>query len=329
MDMTAISSLVEALHNPLTRVRPAPEDLAQRTPILLTDRDQAILTALAIHGYLTKEMIEVAFFPPACSGRKASSRFAYKRLRELWLWDLIERVELTVPRRSAGRRPLLFGVGKRGLSTLAAGTASTLTPGQRRRSERLDSLFLAHDLTAAAVWAHLQPVIRSGCITGCRWVHERELKARRVRVRDPATDRLLPVLPDAYVELTYPDGTVQSCMLEVDMGTLTLERFGRKLRAFEEYLRQGLFAKQWQRSAFEVLVLTHSEERLRRLWEIGRREVPRPGWRWYSFATFDVLTLQQFTTDDAWLTLEGDATGLLYDRSSPNVPLSEETTRGP
>ena len=50
-------------------------------------------------------------------------------------------------------------------------------------------------------------------------------------LRDPDNNYRLPVLPDAYFELTYNAGTtIQARYLEVDMGTLTRERLRRKVR---------------------------------------------------------------------------------------------------
>jgi hypothetical protein len=47
-----------------------------------------------------------------------------------------------------------------------------------------------------------------------------------MRVR--SGDYWLPFLPDAYFEVTYPNGDVQCALVEVDTGTLTLRRFARK-----------------------------------------------------------------------------------------------------
>ena len=63
---------------------------------------------------------------------------------------------------------------------------------------------------------------------GCRWlwIGERELRAKRMRVRAHDTGYWLPFLPDAYFEVTYPNGDVQACLVEIDMGTLTMAYFG-------------------------------------------------------------------------------------------------------
>ena len=94
-----------------------------------------------------------------------------------------------------------------------------MLPVQPRRLDRVDHVFTDHDLKAAAVWANVKvALIRCG---GCRWLwlFERELRARRMRVRSPRGDYWLPFLPDAYLKVIYPNDDVQACLVEIDMGT--------------------------------------------------------------------------------------------------------------
>ncbi len=173
-------------------------------------------------------------------------------------------------------------------------------------------MFVEHDLTIAAFWANLVARLRSTSVKLGRWIPERELRARRMRVKVPQSERWLPFLPDGAFELHYPSGTVHCGLLEADMGTLTLARFRRKLRAFELALAQGLFAKHWQHKDFEVFVLTHSNARLDHLWRTAREAVPPDRWEWYFFATFQVLAPDRLDGEDAWTNLEGRRFGLLY-----------------
>jgi hypothetical protein len=104
---------------------------------------------------------------------------------------------------------------------------------------------------------------------------------------------------------------VQACLLELDLGTLTLKRFRRKLRAFELDLAQGLGAV-LPVPSFEVLVLTHSQPRLQQLWRAARDEVPPERWGACSFGTFDLLEPGRFR-EAHWITAENDLVPLLYD----------------
>src|ERR1700716_3030008 len=95
-----------------------------------------------------------------------------------------------------------------------------------------------------------------------------------MRVRARQADYWLPFLPDGYFEITYPSGSVQACLVEVDMGTLTLRRFARKVQAFETALDEEVFRRHFKRDDFEVLVLTQSRRRAEALRQVARRVVP-------------------------------------------------------
>ena len=51
-------------------------------------------------------------------------------------------------------------------------------------------------------------------------------------LRAPDGRYWLPVVPDGYFEVAYPNGNVQAALVEIDMGTLTLRRFRCKVQAF-------------------------------------------------------------------------------------------------
>ena len=303
----------------LVRRIPTRAELATRVPLALTDRDKEILFAVYTQGFLTTDLVELAFFSPPASGRNTHSSRAYERIRQLWLWSYLERVELPVSSALGGRRPFLYALGRRGVPVVTDHLGPGTPPVHCRRFDRLDDVFVEHDLTVAALWANLEALTRATEVRGLRWVPERALRGYRARVRDPLSGRSLPFLPDAYVELVYPDDTVQCYLVEVDMGTLTLARFRRKLRAFETYLAEGLFEKSWGRSAFDVMVLTSSRSRLEHLWRAALQEVPEERWDWYLFATFEILQLKTFH-DQSYLTLRGERVGVLDDDAFGGTP---------
>jgi hypothetical protein len=173
-------------------------------------------------------------------------------------------------------------------------------------------VFIDHDLKAAALWANMKvELIRRG---GCRWLWlgERDLRARRMRVRSPQGDYWLPFLPDAYFEVLYPNGDVQCVLVEIDMGTLTLRRFGRKMLAFEAARDEDVFRRHFKRDDFEVLVLTHSNRRLASLRNVAARAVPGGRHADYYLATFDALEPGSFA-GACWEDLDGETVqGVLY-----------------
>ena len=276
-----------------------PAELAGRRPIVLTRRDREILAAVHAHGVLTASQIELAFFSGLAGGSPergrpgAPSGNCYVRLRQLWLWGYLERLEQPLPRGAGGSRPALYALGPRGAPhsgdrddpDTPRGRPAAAGPARR-------PLARARLGRGRLLGPPAGPVARgAGRGGGWRWTAERRLRALALGVRDPRTRRWHPFLPDGYFEVEYaaaracgaaaPDWgpvprtpsrhrpgpqtrrrgpeaspVVQCAVLEVDMGTLPLPRFRRKARAFELALRQGVFARAFGRAEFEVLVLT-------------------------------------------------------------------------
>jgi hypothetical protein len=126
-----------------------------------------------------------------------------------------------------------------------------------------------------------------------------------MRVRSPQGNYWLPFLPDAYFEVVYPNGDVQVHLVEIDMGTLTLRRFARKVQAFEVALEDGVFRRHFpDRDEFEVLVLTSSRRRLQALRQVAARVVYGGRHDRWCFATFEVLEPARFASA-TWQDLEG------------------------
>jgi hypothetical protein len=337
---------VQLLKGSVVRLSPTAAALVRRRPLVLTDRDRELLVAVHRHRFLTAELVALAFFPPGPAGRRSHCSVAYERLRQLWLWHLVDRIELPIARVLGGSHAYLYTLGRAGVPVVSAVLGGT-APVRRPRLDRLDDQFLDHDLYATTLWANLCALLRAAPSCHWSWTAEREMRARHVRTCDPATGRWLPFLPDGYFEVTYGPGLPaaaprresgappdrgapagqqrrpagapgaagaerQCCVVEIDTGMLSLRRFRHKLRGFELALSSGMFLSKWNRTAFEVLVLTDSETRLRHLWEAGRTVVPPERWAWYSLATFAALEPGRFR-DHLWLTLEGERVRLLYD----------------
>jgi hypothetical protein len=209
--------------------------------------------------------------------------------------------------------PALYALGQRGMTVVAQRVDPQLRWPGHAWAER-GTVGLEHELTVAAVWAHLQALVRLGRLADCQWTPERVLRARQVRVLDPASGRRLPVLLDGLADVEAPDGTLRQLLAEVDRGTLTVERFRRKLRAWELYAAAGGGDDRGDTAAATVLVLAPSWPRLSNLWQAGRMEVAAPRHSRYRFATLDVLHPDRFGDDDAWLTLGGEYLGLLAEQ---------------
>jgi Replication-relaxation len=313
------------LRDHLVRLLPTKNDLGDRVPIVLTPRDWEILAAIDLHGYLTLEVIDLVYFLSSRPDDRPSTR-AYYRLHQLWLWGYVERIELPVARVIGGRRPFLYALSQRGLRLLDTRSTSQDGSPHRRRLDRTSELFVEHSLTVAAVWANVLALISRRPITLGDWVADRDLRARQLRVKDHVGGHWLPFLPDAYFELHYASGRVQCCLLEVDLGTHSLKAMGRKLRAFELFLAEGLFAKTWHQNDFEVLVVAPSEQRLQNITTMARQVVDSNRWDAYLFATLDILERSRFAEAE-WRCLDGEAFRLLFADSVDGSNQPEESPK--
>src|SRR5712691_7580978 len=112
------SAHIQELRGHYVRRLPTSEEISTRSPIVLTERDMLILVAVHQHGFLTTDLVELAFFPPTCESRSSTSSKAYERVRDLWLWGFLERVELPVARVLGGRRTIFYKLELQGLTYL-------------------------------------------------------------------------------------------------------------------------------------------------------------------------------------------------------------------
>jgi hypothetical protein len=308
----------------LVRREPISAELAERLPLVLTDRDVSILAAVYTHGFLTTDLVELAYFPAQGSTRRHASACAYERLRQLWLWGFVERVAVPTTPGLGGRNPYLLALGPRAIPLVAQRLALSPAAVRRRRIDRLHPFAVAHDLQLARLWANLRAALDRPPGGALRWTAERELRARKDRVRDPHTGRWLPFLPDAYVELDRPGASTVCLVVEADLGTLTLDRFARKVRAFELFLEGGHFARRYGRAGFAVLVLGPGEVRLAHLRRVAEGVVAAPRRSAYLFGPLDQLDPRRFP-DVRWRTLGGTPTTLPATGADPITP--DERTR--
>src|ERR1700730_17814425 len=127
------SAHIQELRGHYVRRLPTPEEISTRPPIVLTERDRQLLVAVHQHGFLTTNLVELAFFPPSSGSRSTASSKAYERLRDLWLWGYLERVELPVARVLGGRRPFLYSLGQQGTAYVEQRMGTAVLPVQTRR----------------------------------------------------------------------------------------------------------------------------------------------------------------------------------------------------
>lgn len=144
---------------------------------------------------------------------------------------------------------------------------------------------MEHTLAIGRLWASLAAAASGSEMTIDTWMGEAELRRRDIQVYDNDANRRLPLRPDGYCELLYPDNTVGAFFVEIDMGTETNARVARKMRAYDSYRRHG-FEEGFDYQTFDVLVVTNGRRRMENLIRVTGNEIEG---RLGLFTTLDAL----------------------------------------
>ena len=188
----------------------------------LIERDISILLMVHQYGGVTCEHIGKRFWPNARSHTPCSEKVS----------ALIKAGYL-----ESRRLPALSGIG--------SGKAF-LTPGPKARPVlakvlslsrtelgriRLETpQFIAHHLAICDFRLSLEMAVETSRIFNLAdWASDGELQ---IKVKDPKTQKDLLLIPDASFTLALPDGTEQTFLVEIDLGTLAPKRLRAKLRGY-------------------------------------------------------------------------------------------------
>ncbi len=66
------SAHVQELRGQYMRRLPTQAEISSRSPIVLTERDRQLLVAVHRHGFMTTDLVELAFFPPRNGSRSSA-----------------------------------------------------------------------------------------------------------------------------------------------------------------------------------------------------------------------------------------------------------------
>jgi Replication-relaxation len=226
-----------------------PKDKPNGSGMVLTSRDQHIVTLISKQGALTRaQIMRVVGF-----GSVARTNAVLLRLvRHNYLGV---RTQATL----RGRARHVYTLGPRGAELLAA-------PGVApRRFRECSDLFLEHRLAVNDIWAAFitapAPFYRLA-----RWLSEGELTALP-----------LGIVPDGFAE--YRVGVPSfAVFVEADLGTEVLKRWEKKVAAYLALAANGQFLKVFDRRFFRVLVVAPSPTRLENLRHTILKQTDRMFW---------------------------------------------------
>ncbi len=275
-------------------------------PLALTKRDVFVLALVSDYRFLTTFQIQ------ALVG--GSKHNVSERLSRLFQHGYIDRPTHQRELRSEGHRVLVHALGAKGAKLLIERSGEKGSPPRHLAEDNRTAkrVYLAHTLMVSQFRACLSLACqRHGSVDLSSWeVPERAL------ARVLLAGRHVPVIPDAYFILKDADGHTAHFYLEADRGTMTHDRFLRKLQAYWRANRSGsssLFPR-----SFRVLTITLSQERMENLLITAATADPKKtGSRMFYFACQDAYSLDhsELILDFIWRTpadakthslLEGD-----------------------
>jgi hypothetical protein len=138
------------------------------------------------------------------------------------------------------------------------------------KHNRATAFFMEHTLAIAQLWASLTAALRGTGFHIGRWAGEAELRRWAMRGYDRESGRMISIRPDGYMELIWPDNSFDSFFIEVDMGTETNTRVGRKLGAYQD-LRREIARSDLDMRDFYLLIVTSGARRMENVRRIARK----------------------------------------------------------
>ena len=227
-------------------------------PMVLTERDRAILAAVHKHRFLTRDHIAALFFPSSPVARApflVSS--CNSRLQKLFHHGYVTRSTRGHTLASA----TVYALDRRGVQVVAETLGlepSDVRWSPKRRSSEF--YFREHTLAINDLWVAFELAAREHSeLEVMRWEMDGPLLWDSILDSDAPRGHL-PVRPDAFMQLRWGK-KVAHFFLEVDRSTMTRRRFVEKIRAYRLYWRSGGFERAYEAASFRVLTSAPTERR--------------------------------------------------------------------
>ena len=231
--------------------------------IILQDRDQRLLSELAVMRIIDREMAKVV-------GGFHSTRRANARLLQLTQSGLLRR--FFVGSIAHGRKAVYT------LSSKGAEIVDAKFGGIHRASGRLvvGDLFVQHQTGINDIYLSLK----------YRPLPDPKLQLRRWLTFRQSISEAIKLTPDAYFEISTSD-TVRPIFLEVDRGTEALKVWQQKTAYYLQLAVSGEFTQRFRQSQFRVLVVANSQKRLANIKAVVAKSTDKIFW----FTTFENMPM--------------------------------------
>jgi hypothetical protein len=236
----------------------------------LTGRDMGIIQAVNRYRYLRSGQINRLFFPENTSKQSCQKRLKYL-FHNGYLDRIFPYVQLGTEEKDASS-DVAYRLDKQGVTYLEDSGEEVIFPTRKRRV-RHEFLRHALDLSEFRVCLELGLAALPGYqlrlfvpdflqkegATGLTGLRRYRLYDE---IRDPATGEMVVFYPDAMMVLEATGADARRLyFIEIDRGTEGLQTIRRKMRAYQLYARNRVFAKLGKFQNFTVLFQTSSERR--------------------------------------------------------------------
>jgi hypothetical protein len=185
------------------------------------------------------------------------------------------------------QQKFIYAIGSAGLDILVEeGIASRDVLDDRLRTHELSELFLKHQMMIVDLHVILTVASQKGPVRLVNWREGTGLYDSVVALDHEGSSRL-PVRPDAFFtlqDLRREEGADRAnYALEADRSTTAHARFEEKLRAYWNYIDQGLHEKKLGVKRFRVLTVTVSEARAMNLALLAASSIPERARKYFLF----------------------------------------------
>ncbi|MHB8625520.1 MAG: replication-relaxation family protein [Aggregatilineales bacterium] len=261
----------------------------------LTDRDKEAVEAIYRYRVLTQAQLEQLVY------HSCHPSVAQHRLSLLYHHGYLARQFLPV-RGGMVTSPILYLLDQKGADLLKREWGAEQvkwTPAQRN----VTSLFFFHTLALNDVRIAITCACRACGYRVVNWTGESAIKATyesvTVQTASGRAERI-PILPDGYfavVDVHNDPKSAAHFFVELDRGTETTKRFGRKIRAYIAYLNSGRYTARYGTKSLRVLTVTEGKRRLKHLKQVTEAA---GGKSRFWFTTLNVLTEETALTHPIW-----------------------------
>lgn len=210
-----------------------------------TDNDRRIVKLIYEYRILSQVQLQQLL-------GKSRSRVQQSMIR-LYHHRYVDRLFLPVA--FEGRSPTLYILDQRGIALLQR---LGIDDFSGLPSKKLSPLFLEHTLAINDVRIAITQACEQQGWSVPIWKSENDIKADYDRVTiqpRPGKSQSVSLVPDSYFVIEIPGKGVSHFFLELDRGTMTVQRFRTKVLSYVAYYKTGAYQRRFQAQGFRVLTV--------------------------------------------------------------------------